>query len=81
MEFYMVFYPDGIYNTSVIIGRKIPDIPAIHRENTSFHPSSVVPCGGRSVAPTVPLVQLVEVICKEKSTFGNSSIYNFTITF
>lgn len=39
----MVFYPDGIYSTSVIIDRKIPDLPAIHRENASFHNSSVIP--------------------------------------
>lgn len=45
MEFYMVFYPDGIHNSSVITGRKIPDIPALHRENASFHSSSVIPCG------------------------------------
>lgn len=77
----MVFYPDGIYNSSVTIGRKIPDVPAIHRENASFYNSSVMLCREWSVSPVAVLVQLVEVICKDKSTFGSSSIYTFPITF
>ena len=74
----------GNYNAPVIIGRKIPDVSAIHQKNASAYcakPAAILFNSGWSLSPIAVLLQFFKVICKEKFTFGSSSLCNFPVTF